>query len=61
MSDEEKPIASGRPPAGINPDESPFELQPIEGLPLTRKEREELRRTIREFDRERATSAEGTR
>lgn len=44
----------GRPPTQVDPTESPFELPPIEGLPLTTSEREDLRRVIEEFDRERA-------
>ena len=40
--------------ADIDPNESPFELQPIEGLPLTDAEREELRHFLAELDAERA-------
>ncbi len=37
-------------------DESPFELQPIEGLPLTKSERTELKRIIDRLDDERAAA-----
>jgi hypothetical protein len=40
-----------------DPDESPFELQPIEGLPLTEEERGTIRQIIEQFDRERAAAA----
>ena len=49
-----------RPPTQIDPNESPFELPPIEGLPLTAPERENLRRMIEEFDRERAAESSST-
>ncbi len=39
---------------GVDPNESPFELQPIEGLPLTKDERAELYRMLAELERERA-------
>jgi hypothetical protein len=35
-------------------DESPFELQPIEGLPLTDEERREAERFLAELARERS-------
>jgi hypothetical protein len=44
----------------VDPDESPFEVPPIEGLPLTTLERENLRRVIEEFDRERAAESPAT-
>lgn len=40
----------------IDPDESPFELQPIDGLPLTTAEKAELERVLQQFDRERAAT-----
>jgi hypothetical protein len=46
-----------RPPTQADPDESPFELPPIEGLPLTAPEREDLRRVIEEFHCERAAAS----
>ena len=46
-----------RPPPQVDPDESPFEVPPIEGLPLTALERENLRRVIEEFDRERTAES----
>ena len=45
--------------ASIDPNESPFELHEISGLPLTREERAELREIIEEFDRERANAGGG--
>ena len=46
-----------QPPTQVTPDESPFELPPIEGLPLTAPEREDLRRVIEEFHRDRAAAS----
>ena len=41
----------------IELDESPFELQPVEGLPLTKAERTELKRMIDRLDDERAAAS----
>ncbi len=49
-----------RPPTEVDPNESPFELPPIEGLPLTTTEREHLRTVIEELDRERAAESSST-
>ena len=40
-------------PAGVDPDASPFEAQPVEGLPLTDDERAEISEAIEQWDRER--------
>jgi hypothetical protein len=40
--------------AEVDPDESPFELQAIEGLPLTDEERREAERFLAELERERS-------
>jgi hypothetical protein len=45
-------------PEGIDPDASPFEAPPVEGLPLTKEERAELKRALAEFDRRRAAADE---
>ncbi len=44
-------------PEGVDPNASPFELQAIDGLPLTKAERAEAAEIIAEFDRERAATA----
>lgn len=54
-------MAADRPelkkPAEVDLDASPFELQAIEGLPLTKTERAELARVIAELDRVRGATA----
>ncbi len=41
--------------ADVDSNASPFELQPIDGLPLTKAERIELARMLAALERERAT------
>ncbi|MBA2460980.1 MAG: hypothetical protein H0V45_04305 [Actinobacteria bacterium] len=45
-----------QPSADVDPDASPFDLQSIEGLPLTKAEKTELERVIQRYDRERAAT-----
>jgi hypothetical protein len=40
----------------VDPDESPFELQAIDGLPLTDEERREAKRFLAELERERTST-----
>ena len=46
-------------PDGVDPNESPFELQAIEGLPFAKdsEEARAIREVIEEADRERAASS----
>ena len=44
---------SEEPPAELDLNSSPFELQEVEGLPLTKEQRLALRQLIAKFDRER--------
>ena len=44
-------------PEGVDPNSSPFELQSVEGLPLTKDERAELKRILEQYDRERAATS----
>ena len=44
--------------SGVDPGESPFELQAVEGLPLTKAEKAELERVLQQYDRERAAGSE---
>ena len=45
------------PPAELDLNSSPFELQEIERLPLTKEQRAALRQLIAKFDREREAAA----
>lgn len=40
----------------VDPDASPFELQPIDGLPLTEPEKAALDQVLQRYDRERAAA-----
>ena len=48
---------SEEPPAELDLNSSPFELQEIERLPLTKEQRAALRQLIAKFDREREAAA----
>lgn len=47
-----------QPTSELDPTSSPFELQPIEGLPLTTAEKAELDHVLQQYDRERAAAGE---
>jgi hypothetical protein len=50
---------SVEPPGELDLNSSPFELQEIEALPLTKEQRAALRQVIAELDRERDGAARG--